>query len=629
MKRLAGLVALLLLVGCGGSGGGGGGGTGTISDARRETVINEIKTRYAAVKAAGGDMHTQNLAMADFMATFPEIEETGSDDEFFSAWGRFADGRLLIIGNYPFFGNPPAPGSSSALPPPTGAFIAKPSKARLGHMFGANFAQLQDPINDMTRYLQVDGSYTVSSPPEGKLRLSDYKAVAGDGFVYFNSHAGEGKTKTGRSVFVMVSSTPHDAATDALPEIKADWDADLLTYYIGDAGTVNGVTTYGSWYAINHKFVKKYMSFGPKAIVFLNVCFTANAHLDVGTFRQAFFDSGAGAVLGWTKLCQAPKAFGAAKYFVDRLVAKNEFEPELREQRPFSILSIMRDMVKKNKTVDGASELKASFAPGVTDVGLRPSIQYMLRDELNDYLVLHGSFGDEAGVVTVNNVPATVLFGWSDKVLITRIPQTGLGSDGPVVVEVNGKKSNERYLTSWRGTYTYSFQDSQNNSTLHETMTAKIHIRMDIDDYRETAGGTVLETDPKAFYASSESTLTWSCGGQITDTSGVFMSWEGGGSPTYVRKSITGPTGEWTCLGGYDPVTRKLVFGIVNGGKKTVHHRGSADTYSMGPSGSYSKPLNPDFSGPPQDNSSGDTTAKMSALTVTWPPPNDLRSPRG
>lgn len=625
MKQFFGLLALVALASCGGSGGGGGGNSGPpITDAARAAVIQNVNTQFANIVAAGGDVDSQNVAIAAVMSSMPEFEEAGADAEFDCAWGRFHDGRLLIIGNHPF----PEGSSDPFVHGDALTFIATGVTARLGHMFGPGFTQLQTPIEAMSRYLQVDGSFQIVSPPEGKLRLSDYRAVSGDGFVYFNSHGGEGKTKSGQTVFTMVSSTPHDAATDAIPEIKADWDADRLVYYTGNAGYVNGVATYGTWYGINHKFVRDYMSFGQNAIVFLNVCYTANPHIDVGRFRSAFLNKGAGAVLGWTQLCSSESAFKAAKYFVDRLVAKNEFQPENPMQRSFLTLQVLEDMGREGLDRDGNSQLKAFYGTGITSVGLRPSIMTMRRDELNDYLVLHGDFGSQTGIVRVNNVPATLVGGWSDNILITRIPESGPGSDGPVVVEVNGKKSKERFLTSWRGTFTYRFQDSSPNSTLHEEVTANFHIRLDVDDYRETSGGALLESDPRNFYAAGDSTLTWSCGRAVTDDKGVVLSWEGGGTPAFVRQSITVPSAKWTLLGAYDPTTRKLVFGIINGGPVTVHHRDGPDTFSFSSGGGYDQTLNADWSGPPQGNSSGDTQSKFSALTVTWPPPNGYRSPR-
>ncbi|MBS1709022.1 MAG: hypothetical protein JSS65_09910 [Armatimonadetes bacterium] len=626
MRRIVAGLVIALVAGCGGSSGGGSTGV-AVSDSRRAAVIQSVNTRFAQIVAAGGDVDTQNSTIAAEMAAMPEFEETGADVDFDCAWGRFTDGRLLIIGNHPF---PEGSRSPSRAVEGGRAFIAKSTKARLGHMFGQGFTQLQQPIDDMSRYLQVDGSYQIQSPPEGSLRLSDYRSVAGDGFVYFNAHGGEGKTKSGDTVFTMVSSTLHNEATDAIPEIKADWDADRLVYYTGNAGTSNGHTTYATWYGINHKFIRDYMSFGQHAIVLLNVCYTANPHVDIGRFRQAILDKGAGVVLGWSQLCESSAAFDAVKYFVDRLVAKNEFQPENPQERAFMVTQILSDMHLKGKDTNGVngnarSDLKAFFGSGVGNVGLRPSIKYMLRDELNDYLVLHGQFGDELGVVKVNNVPATLVGGWGNDVLITRIPESGPGSDGPVWIEVNGKKSKERFLTSWRGTFTYHYADSQPNSTLVEDSTAHFHIRMDVDQYRETAGGQLLDQDPKVFYAAGDSTLKWSCGGGITDEQGTYLSWTGHNTPPFVRHNILGPSNAWTVNGVYDPATKFLVFAVQNGGIKTVHRRGQADITEAGTGGTYQMHLFADFSGPPSDVSQGDATAKFSALTVTWPPPNTFR----
>ncbi|MEQ1933913.1 MAG: hypothetical protein ABL962_08555 [Fimbriimonadaceae bacterium] len=329
MKRhIAVLVALVTVLACGG----GGAGTPviTIPDAQREAVLQSLTDQFEQIVHAGGTVDSQIQAIAGVMAGMPEFEAAGHSSEFGSAWGRFTDGRLLIVGNNGFpSGAPGAPIKRS-----NATFIAKSGNARLGHAFGSNFPQLQDPINDMARYLQVDGSYQIASPPEGKLRLSDLRAVSGDAFVYFNAHGGEGTTKSNQTVFIMASSTPQDAATDALPEVKADWDADRLAYYIGETGvSVGGVRQVAKTYGINEKFVKAYMSFGPNAIVFLNVCYTANPHLAVGQFRSAFLSKGAGVVLGWTQLCNSSSAFDAARFFVDRLEADDSLYVSGRSER--------------------------------------------------------------------------------------------------------------------------------------------------------------------------------------------------------------------------------------------------------------------------------------------------------
>lgn len=215
MRRFCSLIAFVIILACGG------GGTGTsvvaIPDAQRETAIRSIEDQFEQIVAAGGTVAAQNQAIASVMAAMPEFEASGVETEFNCAWGRFTDGRLLVIGNLPF---PQGAPSAPQVKLPKATFIAKESKARLGHAFGPNFPQLQNPIDDMSRYLQVDGSYQIQSPPEGKLRLSDLRAVAGDGFVYFNAHAGDGKTKSGDTVFVMASSTPHTRQPTHCPKSK-------------------------------------------------------------------------------------------------------------------------------------------------------------------------------------------------------------------------------------------------------------------------------------------------------------------------------------------------------------------------------------------------------------------------
>lgn len=631
VRAFAVAVGCLLVLACGGGGGGGvgGGGGGGISDAQRAIAIEAVNDRFEQILAGGGTRDSQVLAIATFMDGRPEFESAGANSDDLCAWGRFADGRLLIVGNNRYPDTTPPP-DFRWTPRPKATFVTTPSKARLMHAFGPNFSQLQQPIDDMKRYLQKDNLFTITGTPEGKARLSDLRVIAGDGFFYINAHGGKGTTKSGDEVFVMASSTPYDAGTEALPDIKADWDADLLTYYTGETGdTVGGVRQVATTYAVNHKFVTRYMSFGKNAVVFLNVCFTANSHLEVGRFRAAIRSKGAGVVMGWTQLCNSASAFNAARYFVDRLVASNDFQKENPDQRSFAVNEILAAMSRKGLDKDGNSSLIASYGTGTTNVLLRPTIKYMFRDEINDYLVLDGEFGMEPGIVTVNDVPATVVGGWASQRLLTRIPSSGAGCEGPVVVEVHGKKSKPRYLTGWRGTYTFSFIDTASGSTLKETATVQIHLRCDVDQYRERPGDPLADQLPRSLSAARDSTLTWSCSGTIVDGQGVQMRWTGGGTPPLQYATpITAPTNAWQANGGYLPATRRVALTLTNGGPKTEYVRGQG-TRQILPlsSDGFDKGLNADWTIPATDYSSGDTVRKFSTFAVFFPPPNEAYRP--
>ncbi len=600
-------------------------GTGTqITDARREVVLDSVKAEFERLLAAGGSPATQNTQLAAFMTSKPEFEAAGANTDDGCAWGRFTDGRLLILANNRFPDrSPPAPfvWGKRALK----TYVSKSQQARLMHAFGANFSQVQVPITDMANYLRTDGQFTIAPGIEGDARLTALRAVSGDAFFYLNAHGGRGDTKAGTPVYSVGSSTLQNAATDAQAEVKSDFDNNLIVYFEGQTGDVppRVEKTYG----ITAAFVNRYMSFSPNAVVFLNVCFSGDSQIPTAQFRNALHNKGAGAVLGWTVSCDARTAFDSARYFVDRMVAANTFEKENPEQRAFGVNAVLADMGRKGKDRDGGSFLKAAYKAGVNDVELRPTIERMIMDEFRDVLVLFGSFGDEPGEVTVNNVPGALVGSWANDILEIRIPLSGVGSEGPVVVKVHGKKSKERTLTSWRSTFSFNLPPPGGRNTLTESATLNVHIRLDVDDIRDEAGG-VKKTNPSfiGFACAKDTTFTWATSGESRSITGALEEkWTGGGSPPLVRTAITGPQNAFSCQGAYDPSTKLISFGIQNGGPKTIFRKdtGTHDEMPLGQS-AYQKNLDANWVGPVSDMGSGTTIIRWTQLLPTFSPPNNF-----
>src|SRR5947208_2964186 len=94
-----GLLLLAIATGCGGgSGSGGGSGGGAITDASRDAAIKGIESKFAELLGRHMPRDQVNQAMADYISTQPLFEEAGvSRDE--CAWGRFKDGRILVVVN--------------------------------------------------------------------------------------------------------------------------------------------------------------------------------------------------------------------------------------------------------------------------------------------------------------------------------------------------------------------------------------------------------------------------------------------------------------------------------------------------------------------------------------------------
>ena len=73
---------------------------------------------------------------------------------------------------------------------------------------------------------------------------------------------------------------------------------------------------------------------------------------------------------------------------------------------------------------------------GSTDPAiLSPTIERMLVDERQDRLVLHGGFGDQMGVATIDGSTVSVIE-WTKSKVTLSLPRDGKGSCGPVQLTV-------------------------------------------------------------------------------------------------------------------------------------------------------------------------------------------------
>lgn len=568
-----GLAAATVLA-CGGGGAGIGGGGGTeIPVAQRSAAIASVEQKGMELAAGGLTLDQQNVQLADFMRTkdeFAEVKVTAEQNVF----GRFTDGRLYLYVN-----NRQPDFATGAIVPPlnldrrqtqANPVVATSRQARLFHSFGLGFNQQQHPINEMGNYLRAAG-YTLRNPAEGDARLATLRGVSGDGFFYFNTHGGGLELSASEKTYGAGTSTLRTADNDSLPEIKNDLDNLRILYMTapnGESTTVLGITIprVDTRYAITHRFVERYMSFGPNAVIFMNACWSGKTDVSDGAqaFMFAFFKKGAGAYLGWTDKVSTPISEQAPLYFVDRLTAANMTDPEDPVQRPFFVDEIVANMKSKNLANSGLAELIVKNRVANTTIGLRPTIESLTMFEQINKFIIFGQFGPIPGQVFVGGKEVTNVQ-WAPNQIVCEIPRFGEGSYGEVVVKVFDKESNKRMLTLWSGPFTYN----ETSGNLVKTGTGMINFRADFADIRKRPGQVPKRVDPVPIALTTDSSLTWQARGQETDSEGkVIVRWRGGGTPDYTFDAIQGtsPTGTWNCAGAYDPVKKRLALALVNGG---------------------------------------------------------------
>lgn len=549
--------ALTLGLGLSACGGGGDGKTdsqqdpgeqppppGGISPAQRMASIGRTE-------AAARELQRQSLsplayvqALAARMAQDPNYSSCGHEPDGLCAWGEFSDGRLHLVSHNFKPGRSGNLAASAPSAPSVRALAAEPvlpasRQARLLHSFGADFDG-QDAISTLSPWLRRHG-YTPVALTEGDAGLAQLRAVQGDGFFYLNTHGGFKRMVRDdpRSPlrYSVQSSTPVTEASEAQADIQADHAARRLTYYTGTTGRVlrdaNGEAydERETRYGITAEFVDRYWQFAEDSTVFMNACNSANtAGADlVIDFLVACHRKGAGLYLGWSAVVSAPAAFDIPKRFVDRVLGINAFDPPTPPQRPFSGEAVMAEMTRRGQHRDPNPEtlalllarpnpraaLEHLLAPGLRELELR---------EIDDELLLHGSFGRRQGEVKIGEQTLTVR-NWEPERIVCELPRSGPGSSGPVQVICQGAKSNLRRLAEWNLVVDMRWIKPQYPG-LQVDGQLRLRWRADIGPVREQCGGEV-ELRPRHALATLASNAQLAASGTYAESPDCSITWSG------------------------------------------------------------------------------------------------------
>lgn len=469
-------------------------------NADRMATLAAVEARCVSLDAQSLSEAERLHALAAFMKADPSYVEVGVEESALCAWGVFADGRLHIIDNsrrpLPTTAGPaaaaavgaPSATSSAVKAAPVDLPMGKP--ARLLHSFGANFPG-QEVLARMSSWLRAQ-QYTVRSGQEGDARLTTLRNVNGDGFFYINTHGGVKRTReedpNSPFFYSIQSSTLVDPALETLPEMRDDFANQRLTYY----NAPNGVTptSRDTRYGITVHFVERYWSFTPDSVVILNACNSANPRQASG-FVNACLNKGAGVCLGWTEVVGDPVVYDAPAFLVDRLLGANQEAPESPEQRPFPWDQVLEQMRREGRDVfihpeTGVEARLIARSAGAVHL-LAPSIHHLDVDEYAGVLTLQGEFGSEPGTVAIGEHVAALL-SWTRTEVKVLLPQPGqIGAHGAVVAEVDGHKSNARWLTMW--TLRMRLQQHSPGTTALEIAGAStVYLRGDVAPVRDRPG---------------------------------------------------------------------------------------------------------------------------------------------
>lgn len=464
--------------------------------ATRLRAMDAVGTRFQALAAQGLRSGDLVQAVADFMAAHPDYEKAGASAKDGTAWGLLRDGVMHVV----YANRSPAPVTSADIPmPPDRKNVGDPevpgaTKAHVMHALTQQF-EPQTAVTRMRGYLKSRG-WSVWQGADGDANVRTLAQVKGDGFFYVNAHGGSARNYLAPPgpvdawIYTILTSQFADGVPDQAIAASLSTGPRLVygTAFNGYTIRVAGVDVPLSarYYGITQHFVSDFMQFESDSVVFINVCGSADAGM-----AAAFHSAGAAVYLGWDGLVTVEgAAFTSAPYFVDRMVGANQHEPkESPPQRPFPYDLVLADMDRKGLKRDsssGAVLVASRKADSVHPPIFAPSIRYVAVDELDDLLTLTGEFGSRPGKVTVGGVELVVAAAdWTPtEIKAQRLPFSGPGSSGDVIVEVNGVRSNARQLTKWTIPLAYQWLDVGFHPGLKIEGEGQVIFRADVGGFR-------------------------------------------------------------------------------------------------------------------------------------------------
>lgn len=575
--RRVSILAVGLLVACGDGGGKGGSGSpvdpngedpgpvaGELTEEQRMAAIHAAEEYFESLLAQRLPREEVNEALVEWLRERPEFRDAGTGD-LSSVWAIFVDGMPYAIAN----NRDPVPPSSAvrtayepgtpgaALLPGPGSRaeateLPEPLQVRLLHSLGPGFTG-QAPIDDLAEWFRNAG-YTVVAGNEGDARIEKLRQVKDDAFFYFNTHGATGTLDTGERFYMMGTSSISSEVKNRFKDIADDLLHRRLVQLTAPNGLTkpDGTPDSDTRYAITYRFVEQYMEFGENSVVFFNVCGSTHPSPFVTAFRDAVMKKKAGVYVGWSSTISSDPAFRGVRYFVDRLLGANEYRAEDPKQRPFPWAEVLEEMKREGLARDPLTGAELTgVASGRNDPGvglLAPSIRLLLANQWDDELTIYGIFGEKPeakvdGEVSIDDgsgpTPMEIL-DWKPTEIKVRLPPSGAGSAGDVVVTVRGHQSNARRLMSWTGKVVFTVRDG-GSLTLRAEL--DLDVRQDPASIRMKPGETPTPV-PQPFFSSpnkrSSGKLTAS--GEWRRTSGdcTYTTSYGGSKPLAYPEGGTG-----------------------------------------------------------------------------------------
>lgn len=468
----------------------------------------------------------------------------------------FKDGTSMILDMLPLndssnstsVAGPPSAVQQLAEPRPSDATLPTNRTAFLYNAAPYAFSEIglpSPPTNALQPWFQNAGYSTVM----GTGQYTDFLNISNASVFVLNAHGNFGLTPakykaTYNGIFgISTTVTPTQANVLGLLPYLQDGE---MGYYAWSAFAVDPDTGKTKWYLYDSVFftplfVRNHMSFASNSLLFMNVCnLMYSDPSDPKSYSaqdmvNAFFEKGAGAILGWDNSAAAGEAVDSGWFFLDRVLGAGaspsggygSYRPKSfvaqPANRPFNAGAVYIEMQSKahsftpsyyqalgltttgpsnlNTTISPASwgsdsegevdpliseppivaHLQLKFPPkGGPEVALVPTISTMtLQNNLNQ-LTLYGDFGGDyqSRSITIGGTPVDATW-TSGSITVTSLPTT---ANGNVQVSIDGANSNQVLINQWNNV---PLTMTTFNGDASRTVTCSVNLRTSFDTLRQ------------------------------------------------------------------------------------------------------------------------------------------------
>jgi hypothetical protein len=489
-STVARLVAAMVVAACGGGGGGSAGnsgvgsGTNTITLQQRQAVLSAVADQATQIAQQGGDFAS---AIVAYLQSRPELTSVALTPDGGAA-AQFVDGELLFVVNNRQLVKTAAAARPAARAHPLSATVLMPGatrKAVLTEGFGGGCDSDSEQLTiELDNWLSTAGySVAVAGSVNAAFMRTNIQQL--DVFV----HTGHGEINNAGLVSLSLAFPP---PTTRSADDDGDFSNQRLVDVVGatclnDDGTAYAGpgTRFGAYWGMTPAFISTYMSFNPGSLVVINTCIGAHPLAVVQGFPAAFVNHAS--YLAWTGNTD-DSGNNQIRYAFDRMLGEvpggggRSVAQEAPPQRAFDVNAVLQDMTAQGliplPSSGGVTNL-VNLGPG--DSILAPSIRHVATDEFSGLLEIDGLLDvNQQGTVSVNGQDCPVQM-WASNHATCTLAQSGPGSDGAVVVTVNGVKSNAVALSSWTGAFTYTVVGEQ---SIAANATMNVHWRSDLHTWR-------------------------------------------------------------------------------------------------------------------------------------------------